>query len=157
MTPSIRKRMTAALRQDQPGGWWETTAVIKLPHRVSGTAPWWSPGLGYIEAMTATVWAHPADARHTTAVVVINDADDTPVMLTGRVSADNVLGLGGLCDKPHRIRWLAEPSPTSTPLANDHPAAVYRTGAAGSPTIWTSCCTGSAEPATWWRSRPARP
>jgi hypothetical protein len=124
VTPSIRKRLTAALRQYHAGGWWETTAVITLPRRVSATVPRWSPGPGYVEAMTATVWAQPSGAGYTHAVVVLADPVGPSVKISGTVSVHTVLGLGGLCDKPHRIRWQAE-APTSTLLATDHPAVVY--------------------------------
>ncbi|MEJ3741792.1 hypothetical protein WEI85_00620 [Actinomycetes bacterium KLBMP 9797] len=126
MTRSIRRRLTAALRRDHRSGYAQTTAVITLPHRVSSTVPRWSPGPGYIEALTATVWAQPLHAGRTEAVVVLPDLDDGPVMITGAVAVEDVLGFGGLCDKPHRIRWQAEQTPVSTPLATDHPAAVYQ-------------------------------
>jgi hypothetical protein len=127
VTPSIRKRLTAALRQAQPGGWWETTAVITFPRTLTGAAPRWSPGPGYVEAMTATVWAAPADGQLTRAVVIgHHTAPDPPVMLTAAVSVIDVLGLGGLCDKPHRIRWLGQDTPVATPLNLDHPAVTYR-------------------------------
>ena len=126
MTRSIRKRLAAALRWTQPGSWWETIAVIAVPRRVRDTVPRWSPGPGYIEAMTATVWIRPVGDGHATAVVVLDDVGDTPVMVTGTVPVEDVVGPGGLCDKPHRIRWLAVHPPTITPLAADHPAARYQ-------------------------------
>jgi hypothetical protein len=126
VTRSIRKRLTAALRRPYPGGYWETTAVITLPRRVSSTAPRWSPGPGYIEAMTATVWAKPLGGGRTEAAVILDDTDGTPVMVTGAVPAEQVLGFGGLCDKPHRIHWLAEAPPMTTPLAAEHPAIRYQ-------------------------------
>lgn len=127
MMPSIRKRLGVALRQHRPGGFWETTAVIALPRALADTAPIWSPGPGYVEAMTATVWAKPAGSQLTDAMVIGHDAEsDTPVMMTAAVTVRDVLGLGGLCDKPHRIRWLGTHPPTVTALPPDHPALAYR-------------------------------
>lgn len=127
MTPSIRKRLGAALRQHRPGGFWETIAVISLPRALADTVPLWSPGPGYVEAMTATVWAKPGAGQLTQAVVIGHDLDpDVPVMMTAAVTVGGVLGLGGLCDKPHRIRWLGADTPTVTALPADHPAVTYQ-------------------------------
>jgi hypothetical protein len=113
------------MRRRHRNGWWETIAVITFAQPVSSSMPRWSPGPGFVEAMAATVWAKPVGADRAHAVVVLRE-DGRTVMLEGTVAIGDVLRLGGLCDKPHRIVWLAQTPPVSTVLGIDHPAIAYQ-------------------------------
>lgn len=77
-----------------------------------------------MEALTATVWARRINRREAHAVVRTCGRDGTPVLLRGIVAAGDVVRLGGLTDKPHRIRWLGR-DVTTEPIGDDHPAVAY--------------------------------
>jgi hypothetical protein len=123
----VRRRLAAALRQTRPAGWWETTAVLRLPSALSQAAPVWSPEPGYVEALTATVWAYPSGNRIAHAVVVVGAAEPGGrVIKSGPVGGVDVMRWGGLVDKPHRISWLAHTPPVTWHLDDNHPALSYQ-------------------------------
>jgi hypothetical protein len=117
---AVYRRLRAAL-QPRTGRWLETVAVLRLPPT---EAPLWTPGPSYVEAMTATVWARRISGGDAHAVVRTYGSDGTPVLSRGIVAAGDVWRLGGLTDKPHRIRWLGR-NVTTEPVGNDHPAVAY--------------------------------
>ncbi len=60
------------------------------------------------------------------------------VLISGALSATDLLGFGGITDKPHRLRWMAEPGTVSEQrLTETHPAMLYDR--------WTSALTEAAE------------
>jgi len=80
--------------------------------------------VSYVEAMTATVWARRINRFDAHAVVRTYGPDGTPVLSRGIVAVGDVVRLGGLTDKPHRISWLGRNVTTET-IGHDHPAAAY--------------------------------
>lgn len=128
MKRTIMKRLAAALHQPAYSRWQVANCLLRLPPARAATAPLWSPGRGYLEVVTAQVWAATSDRITARATVVTYDPDtDGEVLAEAEVAVEDVLGLGGLCDKPHRIRSTAQPgSLRTTPLAGDHPVLRYR-------------------------------
>jgi len=124
---AVRRNLAAALRQTRPAGWWKTTAVLRLPRALSQAAPVWSPQPGYVEALTATVWARPSGSRPAHAVVVVDAAEPgRRVIKSGLVTGVDVVRWGGLADKPHRISWLAHTPPVTWHIDDNHPALSYQ-------------------------------
>lgn len=127
MKRTIIKRLAAALHQPAYSQSLRAYCRLLLPPAQAATAPLWSPGNCYVEVLTAQVWAIPANGEtvHATAVTVTPDLDGR-VLIAGDVVVNDVIGLGGLCDKPWRIRWKAQSgSLRTTPLASGHPALTY--------------------------------
>ncbi len=119
MSRAIRSRLQAALRPS-PAGWLETVAVLRLPLPITP----WTPDEPFVEALTATVWARLFGHGNAHAIVRTYHGDGMPVLAKGTVSCADVVRLGGLCDKPHRIMWLSadvDPQPVDT----SHRAVVY--------------------------------
>jgi hypothetical protein len=121
------KRLAAILHQPAYSQSLIAHCRLLLPPAQVATAPLWSPGNGYLDVLIAQVWAKPAsgDTVHTTAVAVAPGVDGR-ILGAGEVAVSDVVGLGGLCDKPYRIGWMAQSgSLHTTPLTSDHPALAY--------------------------------
>lgn len=84
------------------------TVTVDLPPAVTADAPTWAP-YGYCEGPTARRWARADGPGLARAVVLTWSPEDgeTPVLASALVTASDLLGIAGLCDKPHRIRWVA--------------------------------------------------
>lgn len=131
MKRAIRKSVLRAARaaRRQRHGWaYPVTVTLDVPAAVTAGAPVWAPA-GCTEIATARRWARPDAPGLFHAVVTTYPADggDGSVLASGLVTPGHLLGLGGLCDKPHRIRWQAVPGTLAEqPLDSAHPAAVYQ-------------------------------
>lgn len=116
MSRRLRRHLHAALRPYHSNRSILTTnAHIRLPNHAAAAISRWSPGPGYIEAATASVWVKPLNHDMANAVVICYDwTDDTDrsVVASAVLRADDVVGWGRLNDKPHRLRHFSVEPPT---------------------------------------------
>jgi hypothetical protein len=128
---TIRKkilRAARAARRHRTGWYFPVTLTLDIPSAVTAGVPVWSPP-GYAEIATARRWARRDGPGLCHAIVTTwpRDGGDGLVLASGTVTPDHLLGLGGLCDKPHRIRsWALPGSLAEEPLPPSHPAAAYQ-------------------------------
>lgn len=126
MKRAVRKSILRAARAAgrRRHGWgYDLTVTLDVPPAFTAGAPVWAPP-GCTEIATAWAWARADVPGLFHAVVTTWPAEggDSQVLSSGLVTPEHLLGLGGLCDKPHRIRQMAVPGTLDAP----HPAAVYQ-------------------------------
>jgi hypothetical protein len=129
MKRAIRDSILRAVRsaRGQRHGWaYPVTVTVDVPAAATAGAPVWVPP-GYTEIATARRWARPDAPGLFHAIVTTFAPGGGTVLASGLVTPENLLGLGGLCDKPHRIRWQAMPGTLDEQvLDGSHPAAAYQ-------------------------------
>ncbi|MFI5593479.1 hypothetical protein ACIA5G_51220 [Amycolatopsis sp. NPDC051758] len=113
--------------------------MLLLPATYTAAEPRWSPGPGFVELATASKWGRRTPDGRLLAVVRSTDRETSHrVLISGALSATDLLGFGGITDKPHRLRRMAEPGTVSEQrLTETHPAMLYDR--------WTSAQTEAAE------------
>jgi hypothetical protein len=129
MYRTVRRRLLRALQPYRPGHpLWQATAVVLLPDEYAAAEPSWSPGPGFLEISTASKWGPRCPDGQLQAVVRSTDRySDHQVLLRGPLSFADLLGFGGITDKPHRLRWMAVPGTLSEQrLTDTHPAMLYQ-------------------------------
>ncbi|WP_394622391.1 hypothetical protein JNUCC0626_50510 (plasmid) [Lentzea sp. JNUCC 0626] len=128
MFRAVRRQLLHCLQPYQSGSrWYEATAVLVIPLEYSAAEPRWSPGPGFVEISTASKWGYRDPDGRLHAVVRSTDRHtDHQVLIRGALSAADLLGFGGITDKPHRLRWMALPGTLSEErLTDTHPAMLY--------------------------------
>jgi hypothetical protein len=128
MYRAVRRRLLRSLQPYTSGSrWHDATAVVVLPPEYTAAEPRWSPGPGYVEISTASTWGYGAPDGQLHAVVRSTGRyTDHQVLIHGALSAVDLLGFGGITDKPHRLRWMALPGTLSEErLTDTHPAMLY--------------------------------
>jgi hypothetical protein len=128
MYRAVRRQLLRSLQPYKPGSrWHDATAVLVMPPEYTAAEPRWSPGPGYVEISTASKWGYRAPDGRLHAVVRSTDRyTDHQVLIRGALSAADLLGFGGITDKPHRLRWMALPGTLSEErLTDTHPAMLY--------------------------------
>jgi hypothetical protein len=140
MYRSVRRRLLRALQPYQPNrSFWQATAIVLLPATYTAAEPRWSPGPEFVELDTASKWGRRTPDGRLHAVVRSTDRHTSqPVLISGALSAADLLGFGGITDKPHRLRWMAEPGTLAElRLTDAHPAMLYER--------WTASLAEAAE------------
>lgn len=128
MYRSLRRRLLSRLQQSRwSRSTWQATAVVLIPQRCTAVEPRWSPGPGFVEISTASKWGwRSPDGQFYAVVRSTAKLTDHQVLIRGALSADDLLGFGGITDKPHRLRWMALPGTLSEQrLTDTHPAMLY--------------------------------
>ncbi|MEV0453758.1 hypothetical protein [Catellatospora methionotrophica] len=123
MSTPLYKQLTNKLRQVPGSQRWYATATIILPTHATSEAPLWSPGHGYQQTLTATVYLRPrpdgADA-----VIIDQFAPGSPYeLMEGPLTTWNLLGPDGVL---RRLRAAYQLPLTHQRLLPDHPAVRYR-------------------------------
>ncbi|MEU8001575.1 hypothetical protein AB0B66_10480 [Catellatospora sp. NPDC049111] len=123
MSTPLYKQLTNKLRQVPGSQNWYATATLILPAAATADAPLWSPGPGYLQALTGSVYLKPVpDGAE---AVIINQFAPGGVyeQMTGPLTTWQLLGPDGVL---RRLRAAYLMPLQHQALRPDHPAVRYR-------------------------------